>query len=800
MKGRFIIFLLLALPALALSQRQKVLVFHSYHQGLQWTDNVNKGIQQAFGPVEDSVELFFEYLDRKRNLSEPYHRELKKLYDIKLNDESFDLILAVDNDALEFVVKNREAYFSDVPLVFCGINNYHPDLIEGQTNLTGVIEKPDFSATLDLIHDYHPEVKNLFIINDNKTTTAIENKKSLARIEPLYKEKLKFYFLESLPKTQFKDTIRELDKNSALLLLTYNKDKKGDFISYRENRELVPDDTPLPVYTTWKFFMQGNVIGGKMISGEDQGLRAGKRAIKILRGTPADSLPINESSLSEYVFNYKMLQKHNIREDRLPPGSEVLNKPKSFYTINKKWINTGLIALTVAFVIILVLTNAIIRRRKAEKSLIEKQNHLQKNYRFQKLMADVVALLNSTNDFTKVTDKVLQLITEHYKTGKVSLYNFNEEESIAQVIGTNVSSTGRGITELREQDYHKLNRIIDEVRKNNYFVSSDLSNLTEEEHQFYEKREIGAIAIFPVRIGKKLFGMAGFAYPNRHYWEKSELEEIATIVRMIANAWERNIQMNKHLEVEKKHVKAIRMVEKSSRLASVGVIASGITHEINQPLNALRVTVDSIKYWDRKNEGQLPDFVRNKLETLLKGVSRIDEIIRHMREFWVAPHERDKNKEVDLTQAVKNAHSLVERQIYDHGIKSVLDVPDEEIMVHASFIQIEQIIINLVVNSIHAHDNKDAKDKRIIISTRSKEDCAEIAVSDNASGINPELGDKLFDPFYSTKKGDQGTGLGLAIVKTFVDRLKGRVAYENNSLGGVTFTITICKTKKKEEK
>ena len=153
-------------------------------------------------------------------------------------------------------------------------------------------------------------------------------------------------------------------------------------------------------------------------------------------------------------------------------------------------------------------------------------------------MADVVALLNSTNDFTKVTDKVLQLITEHYKIGKVSLYNFNEEESIAQVIGTNVSSTGRGITELKEQDYHKLNRIIDEVRKSNYFVSSDLSNLTGEERQFYEKREIGAIAIFPVRIGEKLFGMAGFAYSHRHYWKKSELEEIATIVRMIANAWE----------------------------------------------------------------------------------------------------------------------------------------------------------------------------------------------------------------------------------------------------------------------
>jgi signal transduction histidine kinase len=61
------------------------------------------------------------------------------------------------------------------------------------------------------------------------------------------------------------------------------------------------------------------------------------------------------------------------------------------------------------------------------------------------------------------------------------------------------------------------------------------------------------------------------------------------------------------------------------------------------------------------------------------------------------------------------------------------------------------------------------------------------------------MGEKLYDPFYSTKKGDQGTGLGLAIVKTFVDKLHGKIDYRNNEDGGVTFTISICKTDKKKQ-
>lgn len=798
MKEKLIILFIFLLPLLLNAQRKKVIVFHSYNEGLTWTDNVNKGLHRAFEPVADSVELFFEYLDRKRNLNQDYFEGLEKLYEIKLKGASFDLVITSDNDAMDFVLRNRQKYFGETPVVFCGINNYKPSMIEGEQRISGITEDPDFKATIDLIAGLHSESNKLYIINDNKTTTAIENILLLKEIEPLYRNRFHFIYWDNLRKSDFYDSIRNLDDKSVILLLTFNTDKEGAYLSYRDNIDLIPQDVKVPVYTTWKFLMNGRVIGGKMISGEEQGFKAGQMAIQILQGKQPDSIPVMIESLSQYIFDYNQLKKYGIPVRKLPADAQILNKPVSFYSANKRLINIGLIMLAVALGIILILSNAIRKRVIAEKSLQQKQQHLEDRYQFQKLIADVVVLLNSTNDFTKVTDPILQRITNHYHIGKVSLYKFDVRGSIKTVIGSKVSNKGKGILELKKQEYNNLNRIIEELKNSDFFLSSDLSNLTPEERRFYRKREIGAIAIFPIRVGTKLIGMAGFSQAYTYKWEESEIKELTTLMQLIANAWERNMQMNMHLEVEKKHVKAIQILEKSSRLASIGVMASGITHEINQPLNALRVTVDSIAYWERQNAMELPEIIKSKLLTLKSGISRIDEIIRHMRNFWIAPSATESELEVDLIQIIKNAYSLLETQLSEQKITTRLILPENEVMMKASFIQIEQIIINLLANAMQALKSVEQPVKTIVIKVKDNVSNIRLSITDNGPGISEEIGDALFDPFYSGQIESGGTGLGLAIVKTFVEKLGGRIEYKNNAEGGVTFTLTLFKLNKSE--
>lgn len=787
----FFIFLVLMLhPGFAKAESKKVLIVHSYHHGLEWTDNVNKGLKTAFQQHGDEVDLFFEYLDGKRNQGEPYYKELTDLFRLKQIHHKFDLIIVSDNIALDFVLNLRKELFQDLPIVFCGINNFQSVLLEGHANITGIIEDNDFKENINLIQRLHPHVNHVVIINDNKTTTAIENKKKISRIIDSRDSSLKFTFWENYSKAKIKHELKNLQSNEAVLLLTYNIDGNGEYLSYLDNKKLIPENYHIPVYSAWKFFLSGYVIGGKVISGEDQGFLAGISAVKVLDGVLADNIPIHTTDLSRFIFRYDLMEKYGIDEEDLPPNSEFLNKPDSFYKINKRYIIVGIVFIVVAVIIILILSNAIIRRKRAEKELLLRKKRLEISYKWQKLISEIVIKLNATNDFTKVIDVILKQINTYYSFGKVSLYNFDDTESIYNVIGSEVSNQ-YAIAELNEGEYHKLTRIIDTLKEEGKFISENLENLTSSEKKFYRKRRIGALALFPIRIGDHFLGMAAFVQAESFHWADSQIDEMTTIVNLIANAWERNIQMNRHLEAKEKLLKANQVLEKASRLASVGVMASGITHEINQPLNALKVTVDGILYWEKRHKDIMPEFVSNKLSILLKGIDKISEVIQHMRQYWIAPSKSEAAEVIDLKVAVLNAYSLLYRQIEDHGIQCEVLMPEKQTWIKGSFIQIEQIVINLVVNAIQELDNVTGREKQLIIMVKYKKNTAQLSVIDNASGIDTSIGEKLFDPFFSTKQEQKGSGLGLAIVKAFVEKLQGKIEYRNNPDFGATFTVTL---------
>jgi signal transduction histidine kinase len=241
-------------------------------------------------------------------------------------------------------------------------------------------------------------------------------------------------------------------------------------------------------------------------------------------------------------------------------------------------------------------------------------------------------------------------------------------------------------------------------------------------------------------------------------------------------------------EAERKHVQAVKHAERSARLASIGVMAASITHEINQPLNAIKVTADSIQYWHKRNPGTLPEPFTNQLDIISQSVQRIVEIIEHMRTFWVRPGSREIS-DVNLNQAIKNALSLTRQQLYAHGINEVIKMDTDPLPVKGNLVNIEQIIVNLVVNAIHALDEEKKKDKKIEITTFVDEAFVEVVVRDNGPGLPTEDKSKLFDPFFSTRNNGEGMGLGLAIVKRYVDKYSGSVTAVNHADGGAQFNI-----------
>lgn len=254
---------------------------------------------------------------------------------------------------------------------------------------------------------------------------------------------------------------------------------------------------------------------------------------------------------------------------------------------------------------------------------------------------------------------------------------------------------------------------------------------------------------------------------------------------------DRLAKMQAAYEVETEALKAQQMAEKVSKLASLGVMSAGITHEINQPLCAIKVSAESILYWNKTHNQILPENFTEGLKDISEAANYINEIIQHMRSFWHMP-SNTQPEVVELNAIIPSALSLIERQLYSHGVFLELDLADSQPKVCIDKVHLEQIIINIVVNAMHALDETDKSDKHIVITTKEKDNTVQLCIKDNGVGLPENIGSKLYDPFFSTKQPGKGMGLGLAIVKTYLDKYKAHIEAINNQWGGASFCITFA--------
>ncbi|WP_372751496.1 ABC transporter substrate binding protein [Labilibaculum sp.] len=770
------------------AERKKVLVLHSYHQGLKWTDNLNQGIREVMDSLGNKLELDYEYLDTKRNPSVEYLNKIIELYDLKLQEEKYNAIIVCDNNALSFVKNHGRKYFHNTPIVFCGINHYSDDLIDGLTNITGISEEIDWDGAIDLILRTQPNTKHLVVINDNKTTTAKLNKVIMLSLEEKYKSKLQFSYIEDQDVADIVTNLKAIKGDTCVLLLTFNKDKSGKFVSSQDNLDLFVPECKVPVFTTWTFLLSDGVLGGKAVSGRLHGKMVAEMVTKIISGIPADSIPIYFEPLDSYVVNYNEVVRFNIDKKVLPKGTLLLNSPKSYYSENKDWIHLLGGTLLFSGIIIIVLSRAIIRRIRAEKALLVEQNRLKISVRHERLLGLIGRLLNASEDFKNVLDDVLKLMTDELNVAKISLYSLTDSTKEAIRINSRVSLKGKNIEDIDQVYFSQIDQIISRVKMNKSIVSRDLSNLSSKEQEYYRKRNIGAIVVLPVMVENEVVGMMGFSQQKAHFWTRDEISVFFSTVNMIANTWERNSLMIDRIEAEQKNVEALRMLEESSRLASIGVMAAGITHEINQPLNSIKITADSVLFWQKRNPGQLPEMFTRKIQTISEGTTRIDSIIKHMRTFWEKPHVTEEEV-VDMIEGVTRSLSLVKRQVYDHSIEIVDSLPDKPVNVRANYIQFEQIVVNLIVNAIHSLDKVHKENKKIELNVYQDSKHGVLEIHDNGTGIEDNIREKIYDPLFTTRAHESGSGLGMAIVKTFIDRFQGEISDYNNDEGGASFVL-----------
>lgn len=229
-----------------------------------------------------------------------------------------------------------------------------------------------------------------------------------------------------------------------------------------------------------------------------------------------------------------------------------------------------------------------------------------------------------------------------------------------------------------------------------------------------------------------------------------------------------------------------RKASDAAKLATLGEMAAGVAHEMNQPLTTALLAAENAQYDLGQNDR---DAATRRLKRIIDAVVRTTSITESLCRF-VRGEEQEKPESVDVASALQGALLLVGSALRAEHVELKQHLPEDLPPVLARPIQLEQVFVNLLVNARDAFRTRPADGRRIDISACHGKGVVTITIQDNAGGIPDAALEHLFSPFFTTKEPGKGTGLGLPICKRMIEELGGMIIAAN-AQGGARFTIEL---------
>jgi PAS domain S-box-containing protein len=245
-------------------------------------------------------------------------------------------------------------------------------------------------------------------------------------------------------------------------------------------------------------------------------------------------------------------------------------------------------------------------------------------------------------------------------------------------------------------------------------------------------------------------------------------------------------------ELEGQLASALDTALEARHMASLGIMAAGITHELNQPLQAIKLSADSIVYWFEKKKTFDPKAIMKALGLISRNSDRIQRIIQRVRNFVKSRQAIAQTNAVDLNLAIRDGLEMIEHQLMSHGIELVLKLDPDIPAISGDETQIEEVVINLVTNARQSLDLTEREEKKIVIETRNTEQGVCMVVADTGTGFSADALANMFRPFFTTKT--EGLGLGLSIVHSIVTGFSGKIELLTPTDGFSTLLAVTFKT------
>jgi PAS domain S-box-containing protein len=265
----------------------------------------------------------------------------------------------------------------------------------------------------------------------------------------------------------------------------------------------------------------------------------------------------------------------------------------------------------------------------------------------------------------------------------------------------------------------------------------------------------------------------------------------------------RNVLIATTTDITESIEKETQLIQ-AGKMTTLGVMAAGMAHEINQPLNVIQVCADFFLKMLKKGQPVGDDDLRTMANDIVANVDRAAGVIKHVRDF--ARQSEVVLGRVNINDPIKDVFKVLGNQLKVHQIEVELELDPSIPSIMAEHNRLEQVFINLVTNAIDAMDEKSSQpdfrkaEKRLSIKSFVENGHVVVNVSDTGIGMSKEVQSKIFEPFFTTKKIGKGTGLGVSISYGIVKDYNGNIELESEVGKGTTFKLRFAAVPEKTPK
>jgi len=815
------------------ANKKKILYINSYHNGYAWSDQILEGMRAALDKSAVPYDLQIEYMDTKRFTHQGMARFLASLFKEKYRDSSFDALIVSDDNAYQFILEYGQLMFPGVPVIFCGVNDYDPSQLKGRGNITGVVEYPDFDANILLAGKLSPEANRMVVIGDYSLTGQAIRKqilKSAAKLRS--KMTFEFWDVKTLPEL-YERTAGLTDKDMIFLIPMY-LGAENQVYSVEEVCDLLSKRLQVPIYSAWQFMLGHGIVGGKLHSGQGEGALAAKMALQVLAGESTSNIAVVETFDDPYLFDYLVLKRFAIPEDKLPLGATLINEPLSFYTINKQIVWISLSGFFLLVFVLVLLATSIIQKRSVEMQIKNQLSflsilmdtiplplsyksleglYLGCNLAFEKWFGvNRQALLgNAAHPLAKRFDAA-----ERHLLTKPGVLSFETDmlDSVGNTHGVIVSKATyknakgeiAGVVEAI-QDITLRREAEKALRRSQAMLQTVLNNIPQ--LVYWKDRQLNYLGVnrsfldfFGLKAEEDIVGKSASAVLPVE--ETNSAEDVNRRVLMSGHSVHRRewtLQLDDRdpvslemtivpLHDEKGEIMGVlgtaedvtaklsleRQLLQSQKMEAIGALAGGIAHDFNNILTSI-INSTELALMDIPEDTDTALDLERTLKAARRGSRLVQQILSFSRpsQEGFAP--------TDMAEVVHEALAIFAATLPRNITLS------ERIDVHPAIAfadptQVHQIVMNLCANAFQAMREKGGHMSIELTEMDLDEVSAEminmpigrylrLSVTDSGPGIPPDIMDRIFDPFFTTKSKGEGTGLGLAVVHGIVKSHRG---------------------------